>query len=96
MGKVSDIGEGDTASGTSYGAKSTSKQYRHAHTVWKSVQTSICLTKHKLFSKDLYLPGETDDYVNRGLARLFVRYYVQTQGRVGPHAGGFLLGAVTI
>jgi hypothetical protein len=43
------------------------------------------LTRHNLPSKDLYLPGRTDDYVNPGLAQLFLRYYVDTQGRTKPN-----------
>jgi hypothetical protein len=45
------------------------------------------LIRHNLTSKDLYLPGPSDDYVNRGLARLFVRYYVEIQGRTITNFG---------
>jgi hypothetical protein len=71
----------NTASGTSSDAKSTSRQYKRSAKVWASFQESISLHKHNLPSKDLYIPGAPDDYVNRGLARLFLRYYVEKQGR---------------
>jgi hypothetical protein len=45
------------------------------------------LTSHNLTSKDLYLPGRSDDYVNRGLAQLFVRFYVDTWGRTITNFG---------
>jgi hypothetical protein len=45
--------------------------------------TTLCLSKHKLSSKELYLPSETDDYVNWGLlVQLFVRYSLHTQGQM--------------
>jgi hypothetical protein len=74
--------QGDTAAGTSSNAKSTAGQYKRFHKVWISVQASLTtatLTRHNLTSKDLYLPGGSDDYVNSRLARLFVKYYVEIQ-----------------
>jgi hypothetical protein len=62
--------QGDNATGSSSDAKSTAGQYRRSHKVWISFQASLTtntLTRHNLTSKDLYLPGRSDDYVNRGL-----------------------------
>jgi hypothetical protein len=70
----------NTAAGTSSDAKSTARQYKRSNKVWVSFMESVSLTKHNLPSKDLYLPGVADDYVNRGLARLFLRYFITTQG----------------
>jgi hypothetical protein len=85
---------GDTATaGTSYDATITASQYKCAHSVWKSFLASLSptiLTRDNLSSKDLYLPGLTDDYVNMGLARLFVRYYVDTQGQTKTNFGNAL------
>jgi hypothetical protein len=72
--------EGDTAAGTSSHAKSTARGYTRSHKMWIAFQASLTtntLSRFNLISKDLYLPGRSDDYVNRGLARLFVRYYVE-------------------
>jgi hypothetical protein len=49
--------------------------------------TTNTLSRFNLTSKDLYLSGRSDDYVNRGLARLFVRYYVEKQGRTKTNLG---------
>jgi hypothetical protein len=45
------------------------------------------LSRFNLTSKDLYLSGPSDDYVNRGLARLFVRYCVEKRGRTKTNFG---------
>jgi hypothetical protein len=69
--------EGDTIAGTSSNAKSTASQYKCAHSVWKSFLASLSptiLTRHNLSSKDLYLPGQTDDFVNCGLALQYVTF----------------------
>jgi hypothetical protein len=82
--------EGDTAAGTSSDAKSTARGYKRSHQVWIAFQASLTTTtmsRLNLSSKDLYLPGRTDDYVNRGLARLFVRFYVETRGRTKTNFG---------
>jgi hypothetical protein len=63
--------EGDTAAGTSSYAKSTARGYKRSHKVWIAFQPSLTtntLSRFNLTSKDLYLPGCSDDYVNRGLA----------------------------
>jgi hypothetical protein len=70
----------NTAAGTPSDAKSTARQYKRAHKVWDEFQKVVSLKKHKLPSKDLYLPGVPDDYVNRGLARLFLQYFVEKLG----------------
>jgi hypothetical protein len=64
--------QGDTAAGTNSDALSTAGQYeRGSHKVWISFQASLTtdtLTRHNLTSKDFYLPGRSDDYVNHRLA----------------------------
>jgi hypothetical protein len=63
--------EGDTAAGTSSDAKSTARGYKRSHKVWIAFQASLTtntLSRFNLTSKDLYLSGCSDDYVNRGLA----------------------------
>ncbi len=82
--------EGDTAAGTSSDAKSTARGYKRSHKVWIAFQASLTtntLSRFNLTSKDLYLSGRSDDYVNRGLARLFVRYYVEKRGRTKTNFG---------
>jgi hypothetical protein len=76
--------EGNTAAGTSSDAKSMARGYKCSHKVWIPFQASLTtntLSRFNITSKDLYLSGCSDDYVNRGLARLFVRYYVEKRGR---------------
>jgi hypothetical protein len=63
--------EGDTAAGTSSDAKSTACGYKHSHKLWIAFQATLntaTLSRLNLTSKDLYLPGRSDDYVNCGLA----------------------------
>lgn len=72
--------EYDTVAGPSSDAKSTARHCSCANKVWNTFQAHVYLSKHKLSSKELYLSGETDDYVNHGLAQMFVRFDVQTQG----------------
>ena len=63
--------EGDTAAGTSSDAKSTARGYKRSHKVWIAFQASLTtntLSRFNLTSKDLYLSGRSNDYVNRGLA----------------------------
>jgi hypothetical protein len=65
--------EGDTAAGTSSDAKSTARGYKCSHKVWIAFQASLTtktLSRFNLTSEDLYLSGHSDDYVNRGLARI--------------------------
>ena len=62
--------QGDTDASTGSNAKSTAGQYQRSHKVWISFQISLTtdiLTSPNLTSKDLYLPGQFEDYVNRGL-----------------------------
>jgi hypothetical protein len=82
--------EGATATGTSSDAKSTARGYKRSHKVWIAFQASLTtntLSRFNLTSKDLYLSSRSDDYVNRGLARLFVRYYVEKRGRTKTNFG---------
>jgi hypothetical protein len=82
--------EGDTAAGTSSDAKSTACGYKRYHKVWIAFQASLStntLSRFNLTSKDLYLSGRSGDYVDRGLARLFVRYYVKKRGRTKTSFG---------
>jgi hypothetical protein len=63
--------EGNTAAGTSFDAKNTACGYLRSHKVWIAFQASLTtntLSRFNLTSKDLYLSGRSDDYVNRGLA----------------------------
>jgi hypothetical protein len=63
--------EGDTAASTTPHAKSTAGQYKRSHKVWNAFQASLTrttLTMHNVASKDISLPGWSDDYVNCGLA----------------------------
>jgi hypothetical protein len=72
--------EEDTVASTSSGVKSTARQYsRHTYEVYNDFQAQDTLSQHKLSSKELYLPGQADDYVNRGLGQLFVGFYVETR-----------------
>jgi hypothetical protein len=80
----------NTAAGTSSDAKSTARGYKCSHKVWIAFQASLTtntLSRFNLTSKDLYLTGRSDDYVNRGLARLFVRYHVEKRGRTKTNFG---------
>jgi hypothetical protein len=82
--------EGDNAAGTSSDAKSTACGYKRSHKVWIAFQASLTtntLSRFNLTSKDLYLSGRSNDYVSRGLARLFVRYYVEKRGRTKTNFG---------
>jgi hypothetical protein len=64
--------EGDTATGTSSDAKSKACGYKRSDKLWIAFQatlnTATSLSRLNLTSKDLYLPGRSDDYVNCGLA----------------------------
>jgi hypothetical protein len=71
----------DTAGGTPSDAKSTRRQYSRTKGVWLTFLSELDLAKHQLSSKEIYLPGQSNNYVNRGLARAFVRFFVQNQGR---------------
>jgi hypothetical protein len=73
--------EEDTVAGTSSDVKtSTARQYsRHTYEVYNDFQAQDTLSQHKLSSKELYLPGQADDYVNWGLGQLFVGFYVETR-----------------
>jgi hypothetical protein len=65
--------EGDTAAGTSSDAKSTARGYKCSHKVWIAFQASLTtntLSTFNLTSKDLYLSGRSDDYVNRGTSSI--------------------------
>jgi hypothetical protein len=82
--------EGDTATGTSSDAKRNDRGYKRFHKVWIAFQASLTtntLSRFNHTSKDLYLSGRSDDCVNCGLARLFVRYYVEKRGRIKTNFG---------
>jgi hypothetical protein len=82
--------KGDTAAGTSSDAKSTACGYKRSHKLWIAFQATLntaTLSRLNLTNKDLYLPGRSDDYVNHGLAQLFVRFYVDTQCRTKTNFG---------
>jgi hypothetical protein len=85
--------EGNTAAGTSSDAKSTACGYKRSHKLWIAFQATLntaTLSMLNLTSKDLYLPGCSDDYVNCGLARLFVRFYVDTRGHTKTNFGNVI------